>query len=281
MEVPILYGRAIDEHDRQNGLRAAVVNQEFARRFFHGENPLGNTFTGSEGVAYQIVGVCADWRADRFLWRVDRVLDPVSPAFFTAFVQGTYPASIDFQVRVVAGDEVRALKEIRDAVSSVDPNLVIEDVHTEAEQIENVLAPQRLMASLAEIFGAMALALASIGIYGVMAYGTARRTNEIGIRMALGAQSRGIAWLVLRETLVLAVAGVAIGLPAVLGMNPVLDHFIGPYWRNGFVYGLKPNDPFVIIVVAALILSSAAVLAGYLPARRAARIEPMEALRCE
>jgi ABC-type antimicrobial peptide transport system permease subunit len=134
------------------------------------------------------------------------------------------------------------------------------------------------MASLAAIFGALALLLAAIGIYGVMAYAVARRTKEIGIRVALGARSGSVAWIVLRETLVLAGVGVAIGLPAVLGASPVLDHLLAPGWRNSFAYGLKPNDP-PSIALAALVLASAGLLAGYLPARRAARIDPMAALR--
>jgi ABC-type antimicrobial peptide transport system permease subunit len=137
-----------------------------------------------------------------------------------------------------------------------------------------------LMASLGAIFGGLALLLASIGIYGVMAYTVTRRTNEIGIRMALGARPGAVAWIVLRETLVLGACGVAIGVPAVLAGSPLLDHFLAPGWRNSFAFGLKANDP-VIIFVAALLLASAGLLASYLPARRAARIDPMAALRHE
>lgn len=123
-------------------------------------------------------------------------------------------------------------------------------------------------------FGALALLLATIGIYGVMAYAVMGRTNEIGIRIALGAQPGGVARMVLRETLTLAALGVAIGAPAVLAATPVLDHFLAPGWRNSFAYGLKPDDP-LLLVLAALVLVSAALFAGYLPARRAARIDPM------
>ena len=140
------------------------------------------------------------------------------------------------------------------------------------------MSQERMLALLAAVFGGLALILAAIGIYGVMAYAVARRTNEIGIRVALGARPDGVAWMILRETLLLAAAGVAIGVPAVVGLSPVLDHVLAPGWETGFVYGTKPNDP-VTIVVAVSVLAAAGALAGYLPARRAARVDPMTALR--
>lgn len=271
MGIRILQGRAIDERDHAGGLRAAVVNEGFARIFFHAENPVGRTFAGSGHAVWQIVGVCADWR-------VDRLLNPATPAFYSAFVQEPYAGSIDFQIKTAPGYEGRMVKRIGEAVRAMDSRLVIADAHSETQQIDNVLAPQRLLASLAEIFGALALALAAIGMYGVMAYAVARRTNEIGIRMALGARPAGIAWIVIRETIVLSLAGFAIGLPAILGAGRLLDYFSGPEWRSVFLYGLKPADPLAI-GFAALVLASAALLAGYLPAHRAARIDPMAALR--
>jgi predicted permease len=271
MGIRILYGRAIDERDRANGIRPVVVNQAFARYLFHRENALGEIFTSSSDTTYQVVGVCADWH-------VDRLLDPIRPAFYRALIQEPFAGSIDFEVKVATGDEARIAGQIRKAAGAIDPKLVIADVHTELQQLENVLSPQRLMASLAEVFGALALLLASIGIYGVMAYAVARRTNEVGIRMALGAQPRGVAWMMLRETLVLAAAGIVIGVPAVRAASPVLDHFLAPGWRDSYVYGVKPDDP-LILALAALVLASAALFAGYLPARRAARIDPMAALR--
>ena len=111
-----------------------------------------------------------------------------------------------------------------------------------------------------------------------MAYAVARRTNEIGVRVALGARPGGVAWIVLRETLLLAAAGVALGLPAVLGRSPVADHLLAPGWENSFAYGMKPNDP-LRIALAMLVLAAAGAIAGYLPARRAARVDPMTALR--
>ena len=272
MGIRILQGRAIGPQDRSNGLRSVVVNQAFARHFFPRENPIGQAFHGSENDTYQIVGVCADWRAEQFR-------DPVRPSFYGALMQDPQPGAVEFELKI-AGDETGAARQVREAVRATDPNLAIADVHTELEQIENALAQERLMASLAAVFGGLAVVLAAIGIYGVMAYVVTRRTNEIGIRVALGARPGGVAWIVLRETLALAAAGVVLGLPVVLAASPVLDHFLAPGWETNFAYGLKPNDPFVL-AVAVMALASVALCAAYLPARRAARIDPMAALRHE
>jgi predicted permease len=270
MGIRMLYGRDVDQHDRPNGPRSVVVNQEFARRFFHGENPLGKTFRDSDNVIHQIVGVCADWRVDRFR-------DPIRPAFYAAFLQEPHAGAVDFEMKI-AGEPGGVVRQIREALRPVDPDLSFADVRTERQQIGYALSEERLMASLAAIFGLLAVLLASIGIYGVMAYAVTRRTNEIGIRVALGARPGGVAWIVLRETLALAGFGVAIGIPAVLGASPVLDRFLAPGWRNSYAYGMKANDP-VILALAVLVLAASGLCAGYFPARRAARIDPMTALR--
>ena len=170
------------------------------------------------------------------------------------------------------------MRQIRQVVRSLDSDLAIADVRTAAQQIEDGLAQERVLASLAAVFGGLALILASIGIYGVMAYAVARRTNEIGIRVALGARPGGVAWMVLRDTLLLAAAGVGIGVPAVLGLSPIADHLLAPGWTDSFLYGMKPNDP-ATIAAAVLVLAAVGFIAGYFPARRAARVDPMTALR--
>ena len=270
MGIPILTGRAIDRHDQLNGPRVAVVNQEFVRHFFHGENPVGKTFRDLNDVVFEIVGVCADWRSERFR-------DPIRPGFYGAWVQSPQAGNVDFEIRI-AGQGPAVVTRIRDLVRSIDPNLAVADVHTEEEQITNALSQERLMASLAAIFGGLALILASIGIYGVTGYAVVRRTNEIGIRVALGARSEQIGWMVLRETLLLSIVGIALGLPLVVAAGPLLNHFLAPGWRNTFAYGLNPNDP-LLLALADLVLASVALGAGYVPARRAARIDPMSALR--
>jgi predicted permease len=279
MGVPILQGRGIDEHDTRNGLdvsvaNAVVVNQEFVRHFFPQENALGRTFKGADNLTYQIVGVCADWR-------FERLRDPMHPTFYNALIQAPRQGPVNFELRMAddrASTRREAAEQIRSVVRTLDSGLAIADVRTGVQQIEDGLSQERLMASLAAVFGGLALILATIGIYGVMAYAVARRTNEIGIRVALGARPGGVAWMILRETMVLAVAGVAIGIPAVLALSPVLNHILAPAWVNNFVYGTKPNDPDTI-GVAVLLLAAAGFLSGYLPARCAARVDPMTALR--
>jgi predicted permease len=275
MGIPILSGRAIDQRDTLigppaagNGPPSAVVNREFARHFFHRDNPTGETFTDLSNVTYRIVGVCADVLEH---WR-----DPLKPTFYSRLLQ-TPRTGGTFEVKI-AGGEAGVTNQIRQAVRSVDSNLAITDVRTQTQQIEDTLSQERLLASLAAVFGGLALILASIGIYGVMAYAVVRRTNEIGIRVALGARPGGVAWMVLRETLALAAAGVAIGVPAVLALSPVLDHVLAPAWMDSFAYGLRPNDP-ATIAAAVLALAAVGFVAGYFPARRAARVDPMTALR--
>ncbi|MBV9744097.1 MAG: ABC transporter permease [Acidobacteriia bacterium] len=270
--IPILYGRAIDSRDRAPGLRAAVVNQAFARHFFQTENALGKTFRASNDAAYQIVGVCGDWRAEQFR-------DPIRPAFYGAFLEQPRTGTVEFAVRIRDG-EAAVVRRIREAVRSVDGDLAIADLHTGVEQIANGLSQEFLMASLAAVFAALALLLAAIGIYGVMAYTVARRTNEIGIRMALGALPEGVRAMVLREAVMLVAVGVMVSVPAVLGASPVVDHFLAPGWSHNFAYGVKPGNP-MIIGMAVIALVAAALLAAYLPARRAAAIDPMAALRHE
>ncbi len=270
MGIPILYGRAIDERDNLRDPRAVVVNREFGRYFFQRENTVGTTFADADKVTYQIVGVCEDWR-------VDRLRDQIRPSVYGSLVQAPRGGPVTFEVKI-AGDEAGVIQQIRQRVRVVDSGLAITDVRTEMEEIENGFSQERLMASLAAVFGGLALILASVGIYGVMAYAVTRRTSEIGIRVALGARPRRVAWMVLRETLMLTVSGIVIGVPAILALSPILNHAIAPPYRESFAYGMNPNDPMTI-ALAVLLWPAVGLLAGYLPARRAARVDPMTALR--
>ena len=175
-----------------------------------------------------------------------------------------------FEVRL-KGDPQAVLPAIRDAVASVDKDLPLVDVRTQTEQIDELLSHERLFAALTGAFGVLALALACIGIYGIMAYTVARRTNEIGIRIALGAQTGQVLRMVLREASWLAVVGIVIGLGSALWLTRFL---------SSLLYGLKPSDPSTLIFAAFLLLT-AALAAGWAPAWRASRVQPMEALRHE
>jgi ABC-type antimicrobial peptide transport system permease subunit len=160
---------------------------------------------------------------------------------------------------------------IRRQVQSLDPNLPVFNVKTFADQIEESVSRERLVAWLSTFFGLFALLLAALGLYGVMAYTVARRTREIGVRIALGARAGDVVWMVMRETLLMALVGVVIGLPLALAASRLTD---------GLLFGLSGADPLTIIV-ATLVMIVVATLAGYLPARRAARVDPMVALRYE
>jgi predicted permease len=281
MGIPILQGRGILEHDDErdtlNGpnaplLNAVVVNQEFARHTFPNENAVGKTFKGADNLTYRIVGVSGDWR-------FEHLREPIHATFYNALIQAPRQGRVNFELRI-AGNEAGIARQLRQAVRSLDSDLAITDLRTGTQLIEDDLSQERLLASLAAVFGGLALILATIGIYGVMAHAVARRTNEIGIRVALGARPGGVAWMVLRETLVLAAAGVAMGIPAVLALSPLLDRVLAPAWIDNFMYGAKPNDP-ATIAAAGLVLAAAGFTAGYFPARRAARVDPMTALRHE
>ena len=163
------------------------------------------------------------------------------------------------------------LPAIRNAVQSIDKDLPLRDIRTQNEQIEDSISQERLFATLTAAFGILALILACIGIYGIMAYNVARRTSEIGIRMALGARSRQVLLMILRESSWLAILGVAAGLAAAFA----LTRFV-----RTMLYGLRPTDPTTLIA-ATIILLAIAIAAAYGPARRASRIDPMQALRHE
>ena len=177
---------------------------------------------------------------------------------------------VTFELRLKTTPE-SVLRSIREAVASIDKDLPLIDVRTQTEQIDELLSNERLFAALTGAFGVLALVLACIGIYGIMAYTVARRTNEIGIRIALGAQTGQVLRMVLREASWLAVLGIGIGIGSALW----LTRFLG-----SLLYGLKPSDPGTLIF-AALLLLAAALAAGWAPAWRASRVQPMEALRHE
>jgi predicted permease len=267
--VTLLQGREIGVRDTAASQKIAVVNKAFVDHYFGNQNPIGHTLSFGDdedkGEDIEVVGVIGNVK-----WS-DARGEPEATVYRPILQvqdQGAYTASL--QVRTDNNPSGLA-QTIRQAINQVDDKLPIFGVTTLNEQLQDTLKQDRLIAQLVSFFGALALLLACIGLYGVMAHGVARRTNEIGIRMALGAGGRDIAWMILRETLLLIVVGLALGVPTALFSARLV---------SSQLFGLNPSDP-VTLIGAAVILSVVALLAGFVPARRASRVNPLVALRYE
>jgi predicted permease len=277
---PIIAGRGLSEQDLETSQHVAVINQAFARKYFKNESPIGKYFgrpdMGSPRL-YEIVGVAQDARY------LDFDLDkPVGPFFFLPEPQhdvlpktgmDTNPGSHYLHDVVIATRPGASLSsaQLRQAMASVDPNLPIISIHPLREQVEGMFRQQRLIARLTSFFGILSLVLASLGLYGVTAYNAGCRTNEIGVRMALGATRVQAAALVLRGAFALVGIGLVIGFPVTLATG----RFLGSQ-----LYGFNPYDP-VVILVAVLTLGFSALVASLIPAIRASLISPSQALRAE
>jgi predicted permease len=267
MTIPMLYGRTFTARDNQHAPKVAIVNQKLAKEFFPHLNPVGQTITscekGATPDAIEIIGVSADAK-------YDNLRQDAPPTIYLPYLQDDDASGMTFELKTAASiSSITA--EIREAVRSVDKDLPLLDVRTQTQQIEATLSQERIFATLSAGFGVLALILASIGIYGIMAYTVSRRTNEIGIRMALGARSTAVLSMVLRETLLLALIGIAAGIAAAAALTRL---------ATSMLYNLKPTDPLTFCS-AALLLLVVALAAGFTPARRAATIDPIHALRHE
>jgi predicted permease len=264
MGIPLLLGREFTTQDNQQAPNAAVVSQSLTARFFPNQNPLGQRLI-MDGIEMQIIGVARDAK-------YGGIREDVVPVVYLPYLQNqpTAPAELSFAVRTVV-DPVASVAAIREAVQSIDRNLPMFNVRSQSELIALSFTRERLFATLSSFFGLLALALVSIGLYGVMSYTVARRTHEIGIRMALGAQSGSVLRMVMGESLGLVLAGSTIGLVAALAATRLVA---------GMLFGLTPTDPLTI-ALATLLLLAVATVSAWLPARRAARIDPLLALRHE
>jgi macrolide transport system ATP-binding/permease protein len=268
MQIPILLGRPIDERDRDGAPISAVVNEVFAKKYFPGESPVGRHFGfgRKEPVDVEIAGIA---RTARY----NSLKQEIPPVAYISYLQTikTWPVNqIFFELRTV-GDPLAMAKTVRQIVHEVSPNVPVADITTQSRQIDGTIIQERTFAELCTCFGVLALVMACLGLYGTMAYAVSRRTSEIGIRMALGAERRWIIWMVLKQVLVLGAVGVVVGMAAVWETTAFL---------KSFLFGLQPNDPMALGGAVA-ILAGCAVLAGYAPALRASRIDPMAALRHE
>jgi putative ABC transport system permease protein len=268
MGTALLAGRDFDARDALGAPKVAVVNEAFAKRFFAGANPVGHTFrvegeAGKPDRIYQIVGLVRNTK-------YYELREEFVPIAFVPVAQDESPGSDATLVVRTSGRPQDAFRTLKAAVASVNPSFVLE-FKVMTAQIEESLLRDRLMAVLAGAFGVLAGVLAAIGLYGVIAYMVARRQNEIGVRMALGADRASVIRLVLREAMMLLAAGLAIGIGLALWAGQAAAKLL---------FGLKPNDA-ATFAAAALLLAVAAAAAAYVPARRASAMDPMDALRME
>jgi predicted permease len=263
---PLLMGREFSARDRAGAPLVAIVNETFAREFFPGQNPLGRRFGdwGPKSASkFEIIGVVKDARYGSL-----RV--PPYPTIFQSLWQyGPVPTYV-LHARVM-GDPGTAAASIRRSIQAIDPGIVVYGVRTMTEQVSGTLLQERTFATLSALFGALALGLCCVGLYGVTSHSVTRRANEIGIRMALGAPRSAVLWMFLRETLLLVVIGGIIGIPTALACMRLF---------RSVLFGLSPSDPSSLLI-ALLMLASVAAAACLLPARRATKVDPMVALRYE
>jgi predicted permease len=264
--IPIIAGRAFDGTDTETSVKVVVINESLAKKYFPNMNPIGRSFTygWNNPMRLQIVGVCADAK-------YSHIRKEPEPTFYLPYWEEKNGVSgVTFAIFThMKTDELAPL--LRATVNAVDHNLPVLDVRTQNEQIASTMQNERIFADLTGAFGVLALVLACIGIYGIMAYGVSRRINEIGIRMALGAQPRRVLGMVLREASWLTGIGVAAGVCAALALGRLVASML---------YGLKWWDPTTLASSAALLIA-VAMAASWIPARRAAGVDPMRALRHE
>jgi predicted permease len=263
MGISLVLGREIGERDEANSNKVAVVNEVFAKQYFGTDNPLGRQI-GIGEIEYEIVGVAKTAR-------YNSLKRDIPPVVYLPYTQRRRPmGQVVFELRT-AGSPLALANTVRRIVTDAAPRVPLFNVTTQSDQIDETISQELTFADLCTAFAALALIIACVGLYGLMAYAVSRRTNEIGIRMALGAERRRIVWMVLKEALALCVAGLAIGLLCAWGAASVV---------KSFLFGMKPADP-IALGTAMVLLVVAATLAGYAPAWRASRIDPMSALRHE
>ncbi|HEY2433251.1 MAG TPA: ABC transporter permease [Vicinamibacterales bacterium] len=264
MGIPVVSGRAISDRDTATSPKVVVINEAAVRKYFPNENPLGHHFGSSPETVgdLEIVGVLRDAK-------YNSVREAAPPTMYVPYRQARL-SNATIEVRTAMAP-AGAMTAIREAVRQIDPNLPLTDVSTQIEQVEKRFQQEKLFAQAYTLFGGIALLLAAIGLFGLMSYNVSRRTNEIGIRMALGAQRSDVLGLVMRESMVLVAIGVAAGLAIALLSSRLVTTLL---------YGLAPRDPLAMSAAIGVMIAVSA-LAGYLPARRASRVDPMVALHYE
>jgi predicted permease len=264
--IPILGGRGIGKSDQQGAPRIAVVNERFAAKYFQSDDPVGKTIGvhfvgGSQEV--EIVGLAKDSK-------YGKLQEETFPTIYTACMQGDDAGRMTLEIRAEA-DPVRLIPAVRRTVADSDPSVPLFDIRTLRSQIDESLVQERLIASLSGFFGLAALSLACIGLFGIISQEVGSRTNEIGVRMALGASPGRVRWTVMRRALGLVLAGIATGLAGATLAAPMASRLL---------FGLRAREP-VVLALAALGMAGAAAVAAYVSARHASRVDPIKAIRCE
>ena len=262
LRIPLIDGRDFTDRDDADAPRVAIINEAFAQRFWPGQNPIGRKFRAG-GEERQVVGVAKTGKYNR--------LSEQSWSFFYLPYQ-QYVPDLDLSVVVrTRGDPAAFARTLSGVVRELDPGVALWGTMRMTDHVAASLFVQRTASSLLTVLSTIALTLAAMGVYAVMAYAVSQRTQEFGVRMALGAQVGDVVRQVLRQGLVLVALGTATGIALALAVT---------HWLGGFLYGVSPFDPLTFVGVP-LLLGAVALLACWLPARRAARVDPMEALRCE
>ena len=262
---PLLSGREFDRRDTNAAAKVAIVNESFSRYFFGERSPIGRRVT-SVNIAYEIVGVVKDAK-------YENLRQPVMKTMYIPWMQraGEQPANYSFLARVAAGDPMQLAPGLDRLIREADPALRLGAPRTYSSVVDRSIVTERIMATLGGFFGLLALVVACLGMFGVMAFQVSRRVNEIGLRMALGASRGGIVALVLRDVAMMLAVGTAIGGAAALTLTGL---------ARKMLFGIEPTEP-AVFVLAAGVLGVAALAAGWLPARRASRVDPVVALRHE
>jgi predicted permease len=266
LDIGLLRGRDFNWQDNEHAPQVAILSQTLARRLFPAGNVLGqrvNIGTDPQRQNLEVVGIVTDTHL------FDIRSPNVSTVYMNVLQAGDFAQWGNLEVRAT-GNPLAIASAVQNTVGSLGHEYVL-NMRTLKQVEDQALLNERMTAMLSELFGAIALLVAGTGLYGLMAYTVAQRTRELGLRMALGARPGGILWLVLRESLALIAAGLAIGIPLALAAARLVGHML---------YGLSPNDPLTL-AVALLALVMAMLLAGYLPARRAMKVDPVEVLRYE
>jgi predicted permease len=267
MGIPLLNGREFSEADSGTSPKVAIINEAMARRFFAGRGPIGLHFGFGGGkdvkLDTEIVGIVKDSK------NTD-VKQAARPFVFLPYSQSGHAGNATFYLRTNQ-DPVALTVTLRNLVAGFDGNLPVYGVKTLTAQVDEIMFTDRLVTVFSLCLGLLASLLAAVGLYGVMAYVVARRTREIGIRMALGATQKNVAWMILREILGMLAVGLCVGLVAAYGIGRVVESLL---------FGVKAGDPIVFVIAAGL-LAAVALLAGWLPSRKAANVDPMVALRYE